>query len=292
MQQAEEKIEVEVEEEQPKEEVQQELDLAPAEEKTEEPAEQEASEDPDSLEGYSEKVKKRIEKLTYKMREAERREQAATEYARSLQQQNEKLQQRSEKIDESYITEYGNRITSQEANLKKQLADAINNGDVDAQVEAQNQIAQLAADQRNYNTVKQERETKTEPVAEQQQPQPKQPVDPKAQAWASRNAWFGSDEPMTLTAFSHHKQMVEKEYYDPTSDDYYKELDARMKRDFPHKFGGTVQSNHAPVASVSRPNGKATSKKIKLSPSQVAIADKLGVPYDAYAKQLARLNNS
>ena len=280
MQQAEEKIEVEVEEEQPKEEVQQELDLAPAEEKTEEPAEQEASEDPDSLEGYSEKVKKRIEKLTYKMREAERREQAATEYARSLQQQNEKLQQRSEQIDQSYITEYGNRITSQEANLKKQLADAINNGDVDAQVEAQNQIAQLAADQRNYNTVKQERETKTEPVAEQQQTQPKQPVDPKAQAWASRNTWFGTDEPMTLTAFSHHKQMVEKEYYDPTSDDYYKELD------------GNVQSNHAPVASVSRPNGKATSKKIKLSPSQVAIADKLGVPYDAYAKQLARLNNS
>ena len=292
MQQAEEKVEVEVEEEQPKEEVQQELDLAVTEAKGEEPAEQETSEDPDSLEGYSEKVKKRIEKLTYKRREAERREQAATEYARSLQQQNEKLQQRSEKIDESYITEYGNRITSQEANLKKQLADAINNGDVDAQVEAQNQIAQLAADQRNYNTVKQERETKTEDVAEKPQVQPKQPTDPKAQAWASRNAWFGSDEPMTLTAFSHHKQMVEKEYYDPTSDDYYRELDARMKRDFPHKFGGTVQSNHAPVASVSRPNGKVTSKKIKLSPSQVAIADKLGVPYDAYAKQLARLNNS
>ena len=289
----EEKIEVEVEtEDSQNEPVQQELELDSPETSTEQKTEAEDSSDDDELEGYSEKVKKRIEKLTYKMREAERREKAATEYAQAVQKQNDDLQSRSAKVDESYLTEYGNRITNEEENLKKQLTDAINNGDVDAQVEAQKKIAKLANDEEKYNTVKQERESKKDVAPQQQTQQPPPPVDPKAQQWANKNTWFGQDEPMTLTAFSIHKQLIEKEFFDPTSNDYYKELDARIRKEFPHKFRENTAVSHAPVASVSRTTGKVSSKKIKLSPSQVAIADKLGVTYEAYAKQLSRLNNS
>jgi hypothetical protein len=249
----------------------------------------------EDLEGYSDKVQKRIEKLTYKMREAERREKAATEYARSVQAQNEELQKRSSQIDESYISEYGQRVTSQEDVLKKQLTEAINVGDVDAQIEAQKQIAKLAIESERLNVAKAQHEQRK--AAPQQQPQaqpqaqPNQP-DPKAQSWAQRNTWFGQDEPMTLTAFSIHKKLIEEEYFDPSSDEYYDELDKRMRDDFPHKFQQESRSNaRAPVAGASRSSGKPTNKKIKLTPSQVAIADKLGVSYEQYAKQLARLQS-
>ena len=201
----------------------------------------------EDLEGYSDKVKKRIEKLTYKMREAERREKAATEYAQSVQKQNEELAKRSSQIDESYISEYDQRVTSQEDGLKKKLSDAINLGDVDAQIEAQKSIAKLAIE---------------------------------------------SERPMTLTAFSIHKSLVENEYFDPSSDEYYQELDKRIREEFPHKFQqGNRSSVRAPVAGATRSSGKPSNKKIKLSPSQVAIADKLGVSYEQYAKQLARLQS-
>ena len=249
----------------------------------------------DDLEGYSDKVKKRIEKLTYKMREAERREKAATEYARSVQAQNEELQKRSSQIDESYISEYDQRVTSQEDVLKKKLSEAINVGDVDAQIDAQKAIAKLAIETERLNVAKQQLEQRKAAPQEQPQAAPQQQnnqPDPKARSWAERNTWFGQDEPMTLTAFSIHKKLIEEEYFDPTSDEYYDELDKRMRDEFPHKFQQGSRSNtRAPVAGASRSSGKTANKKIKLTPSQVAIADKLGVSYEQYAKQLARLQS-
>ena len=275
-------VEVELEpEEQPEQE----------EQEPEAQATEEASDD--DLEGYSDKVKKRIEKLTYKMREAERREQAATEYAQAVQKQNEELKTRTSKLDESYVNEYDQRVSSQEDVLKKQLSDAINIGDVDAQIEAKKQIARLAIESERLNVAKAELEQRKAAPAPEQAPQQPQQADPKARAWASKNEWFGSDEPMTLTAFSIHKKLIEEEFFDPTSDDYYAELDKRIRDEFPHKFQQeTRSSSRSPVAPASRSSGKVSPKKIKLSPSQVAIADKLGVTYEQYAKQLARMNNS
>ena len=264
------------------------------EENTEQVGASEEASDED-LEGYSDKVKKRIEKLTYKMREAERREKAATEYARSVQAQNEELQKRSSQIYESYISEYDQRVTSQEDVLKKKLSEAINVGDVDAQIDAQKAIAKLAIETERLNVAKQQLEQRKAAPQEQPQAAPQQQnnqPDPKARSWAERNTWFGQDEPMTLTAFSIHKKLIEEEYFDPTSDEYYDELDKRMRDEFPHKFQQGSRSNtRAPVAGASRSSGKAANKKIKLTPSQVAIADKLGVSYEQYAKQLARLQS-
>ena len=285
---------VEVELENDTEENQESSQETAEEENTEQVSASEEASDED-LEGYSDKVKKRIEKLTYKMREAERREKAATEYARSVQAQNEELQKRSSQIDESYISEYDQRVTSQEDVLKKKLSEAINVGDVDAQIDAQKAIAKLAIETERLNVAKQQLEQRK--AAPQQQPQaaPQQQnnqPDPKARSWAERNTWFGQDEPMTLTAFSIHKKLIEEEYFDPTSDEYYDELDKRMRDEFPHKFQQGSRSNtRAPVAGASRSSGKAANKKIKLTPSQVAIADKLGVSYEQYAKQLARLQS-
>ena len=262
------------------------------EEREEGTAEETSDED---LEGYSDKVKKRIEKLTYKMREAERREKAATEYAQSVQKQNEELAKRSSQIDESYISEYDQRVTSQEDGLKKKLSDAINLGDVDAQIEAQKSIAKLAIESERLNVAKHQLEQRKAAPPEPQpqaRAQPTNQPDPKARSWAERNSWFGENEPMTLTAFSIHKNLVENEYFDPSSDEYYQELDKRIREEFPHKFQQDNRSSvRAPVAGATRSSGKPSNKKIKLSPSQVAIADKLGVSYEQYAKQLARLQS-
>lgn len=287
---------VEVELENDTEENQEDNKETAEEESTEKVSASEETSDED-LEGYSDKVKKRIEKLTYKMREAERREKAATEYAQSVQKQNEELQKRSSQIDESYINEYDQRVNSQEDVLKKQLSDAINVGDVDAQIEAQKSIAKLAIETERLNVAKQQleqRKAAPQEVPQQAQAQTPSPdqIDPKARSWAERNTWFGQDEPMTLTAFSIHKQLVETEYFDPTSDEYYSELDKRIRTEFPHKFQqDSRSSSRAPVAGATRSSGKPSNKKIKLSPSQVAIADKLGVSYEQYAKQLARLQS-
>ena len=275
-----------------------EVELENETENTEEIASEETTSEETSdedLEGYSDKVKKRIEKLTYKMREAERREKAATEYAQSVQKQNEELAKRSSQIDESYISEYDQRVTSQEDGLKKKLSDAINLGDVDAQIEAQKSIAKLAIETERLNVAKHQLEQRKAAPPQPQpqaQPQPTNQPDPKARSWAERNSWFGENEPMTLTAFSIHKSLVENEYFDPSSDEYYAELDKRIREEFPHKFQQDNRSSaRAPVAGATRSSGKPSNKKIKLSPSQVAIADKLGVSYEQYAKQLARLQS-
>jgi len=283
----EETVEVELEEEQSPQVEQDEKELD-----TKDAATEDASDD--DLEGYSDKVKKRIEKLTYKMREAERREQAATEYAKAVQKQNQELADRTNKLDESYVSEYDQRVSSQEDVLKKKLSDAINIGDVDGQIEAQKQIAKLAIESERLNVAKIQLENrKAAPPQQAPQQQAPQQADPKARSWASKNEWFGQDEPMTLTAFSIHKKLVEEDFFDPTSDDYYAELDKRIREEFPHKFQQEQRSSsRSPVAPASRSSGKSSPKKIKLSASQVAIADKLGVSYEQYAKQLARINNS
>ena len=272
------------------------------EEATQASAEESSSEKPkkesdDELENYTEGVQKRIGKLTAKMREAERREQAALEYAQAVQKQLEEANNRSKSLDTSYVNEFENRVKTESELLKETLKRAIDRGDIDAQIEAQQRIATLAGQQERLAYVKQEQERRNaQPVPQQQPYQPPQKAKPDARAeeWASRNEWFGSDEPMTLTAMYLHKQLTEVEGFDPTSDDYYAEIDNRMRVEFPHKFQtAKPKATGGPkVASASRGGGNGNGRReIKLSPSQVAISKKLGITEQQYAKQLLRMQN-
>ncbi len=273
------------------------------EEATQASAEESSSEKPkkesdDELENYTEGVQKRIGKLTAKMREAERREQAALEYAQAVQKQLEEANNRSKSLDTSYVNEFENRVKTESELLKETLKRAIDRGDIDAQIEAQQRIATLAGQQERLAYVKQEQERRNaQPVPQQQPYQPPQKAkpDPRAEEWASRNEWFGSDEPMTLTAMYLHKQLTEVEGFDPTSDDYYAEIDNRIRIEFPHKFQtAKPKATGGPkVASASRGGGNGNGRReIKLSPSQVAISKKLGITEQQYAKQLLRMQNS
>ena len=251
----------------------------------------------DELEQYSEGVKKRISKLTAKMREAERREQAAIQYAQAAKKELEENQKKNLSLDNSYVSEFENRIKLQDQLYRNTLKEAIDRGDVDGQVEAQRQLANVASQNDKLAMVKQQQEQRAQqpvPVAQpmQQQPQQPAPPDPKAAAWADKNDWFGTDEPMTLTAFSIHKTLVESEGWDPHSDDYYAEVDKRIRQEFPHKFGGATRQSGPVVASASRGGQKKGKQKIQLTKSEVAIADKLGVSYEQYARQKARMQNT
>ena len=285
-------VEVEVLETEEQEKPEAEVEVEP---KTEVESKPEQSDD--ELEQYSESVKKRISKLTAKMREAERREQAALQYAQAAKKELEENQKKNLALDNSYATEFENRIKLQDQVLRSNLKDAIDRGDIDAQVEAQAQLAAVASQNDKLAMIKQQQEQRAQqpaPVTEpQQSQQPQQPAprDPKADAWAARNEWFGTDEPMTLTAFSIHKTMVETEGWDATSDEYYAEVDKRMRQEFPHKFGLTTRQSGPVVASAHRGGQKKGKQKIQLTKSEVAIADKLGVSYEQYAKQKARMQN-
>ena len=272
------------------------------EEATQASAEESSSEKPtkesdDELENYTEGVQKRIGKLTAKMREAERREQAALVYAQAVQKQLEEANHRSSSLDTSYVNEFENRVKSENELLRETLKRAIDRGDIDAQIEAQQRIATLAGQQERLAYVKQEQERRNaQPVPQQQPYQPPQKAKPDARAedWASRNEWFGSDEPMTLTAMYLHKQLTEVEGFDPTSDDYYAEIDNRIRVEFPHKFqAAKPKATGGPkVASASRGGGNGNGRReIKLTPSQVAISKKLGITEQQYAKQLLRMQN-
>tara|TARA_R110000851_G_scaffold114339_6_gene239610 strand:+ start:1090 stop:2004 length:915 start_codon:yes stop_codon:yes gene_type:complete len=255
----------------------------------------------EELEGYSKKVQRRIDNLTAKMRETERREQAAIKYAEALKAQVEEQAKKATTADTQYVSEFEGRIKATQDTLQSKLRDAIDRGDTEAQVQAQTELANLASENVKLSYIKkaQETEAKTDTVAETPPSAavapPKPAPDPKASAWASKNSWFGSDEPMTLTAFSHHKALVESEGFDPASDDYYEELDSRMKRDFPHKYKEeeqprVVNQPRGPVvASTTRGSGRVTKKTVKLNKSEVAIAKRLGVPLEKYAEQLAML---
>ena len=273
---------------------------APKEETTEqEPVQQETKEDDSKLEEYSKGVQARIAKLTRKMREAERREQAAIDYARGVEESKKQLETKFQKTDSDYIKKFETTISSGMEAAQKELAAAIEAGDAKAQVEANKRIATLAFENAKLEQAKEGRENMQEerPVQNLSQadqvniPQRDDPInpDPKAEAWASKNPWFGSDRAMTYTAFEIHKDLTEKEGFDPSSDEYYAEVDKRMRVDFPHKFGKTEEKQTtAPVQTVASAarSVKPGRKTVKLTPSQVAIAKKLGVPLEEYAKQL------
>ena len=259
----------------------------------------EEKKDDDKLEDYSKGVQARIAKLTRKMREAERREQAAVEYAKAVEDKRLALEKRFEKTDADYIKKFESTISSGLEAAQKELAAAIESGDAKAQVEANKRIATLAFENAKLDAAKEGREVKPQaekPVNLSQGGQINQPAmddpinpDPRAEAWAAKNSWFGTDRAMTYTAFEIHKDLTEKEGYDPNSDEYYAEVDKRIRVDFPHKFGNTeTKQSTAPVQTVASANRsvKPGRKTVRLTSSQVAIAKKLGVPLEEYAKQL------
>ena len=267
---------------------------------TEEPVKEETQEkkQDENLEDYSKGVQSRIAKLTRKMREAERREQAALDYARGVEEKRQALEKRFQKTDADYVKKFETSIQTGLEAAQKELAAAIESGDAQAQVEANKRIATLAFENAKLDQAKQGREEiqAEKPVNLNQGGEVKQPAmddpinpDPRAEDWASKNTWFGRDRAMTYTAFEIHKDLTEKEGYDPNSDEYYAEVDKRIRIDFPHKFGNTEnKQSTAPVqtvASASR-SVKPGRKSVRLTSSQVAIAKKLGVPLEEYAKQL------
>ena len=258
---------------------------------------EEKTEKKEELEQYSEGVQKRIAKLTRKMREAERQREEAVTYAQSVTQQKNQAEKRLSKLDKSYVSEFESRVTTSLAAAKLALKNAIESQDVEAQISAQEQLATLSVENARLNALKvaeedvapRQREVNINPQRQQQQPQ--QQSDPRAEDWASKNSWFGNDSAMTYTAFDIHKKLVEEEGYDPKSDDYYVEVDKRIRIDFPHKFGkmeGNTTERAKPaqtVASAKRSASTGRKKTVTLSPSQVAIAKRLGVPLEDYAKQ-------
>ena len=249
----------------------------------------------DEHQEYSAGVKKRIDRLTKKMREAERQREEAVKYAQNVQIEAEKIRTRMQALDQGYMTEYGSRLSMEQQQVESELKRAVEMGDSDATVAAQRKMTQLAVASDRYETTKQAqaRSLKEQQQAaqyQQQQPAPQQAPrapDPKAEDWASKNEWFGSDEAMTFAAFGLHKRLVEDEGFDPTSNEYYSELDNRIRKEFPHKFKDSagkrpVQNVAGSARGTTGRTGRNT--KVKLTPSQVAIAKKLGVPLEEYAK--------
>ena len=257
---------------------------------------EEKKEDDSKLEDYSKGVQARIAKLTRKMREAERKEAAALEYAAAVENKRKLDQERFNKVDSDYNEKFAESVKTGMEMAQQQLASAIESGDAAKQVEANKRIAELAFEdaklkQRKTETVKQETPVRLSDGGQlpNQTPQQMPQADPMAEDWAAKNRWFGTDRAMTFTAFEIHKDLVEKEGYDPKSTEYYNEIDKRIRVDFGHKFDNTEtkQTNRAvqSVASANR-SSKPGRKQVRLTSSQVAIAKKLGVPLEEYAKQL------
>ena len=265
---------------------------APQEEETVREIKKEQKKDDEQLEEYSKGVQSRIAKLTRKMREAERQRDAATEYARSAEESRKTLEKRFERTDADYMKKFESSVKDGMDSAQKDLARAIESGDAKAQVEANKRIATLAFDNARLEQSKEIREeapAKPADVREPQQPSSYPASDPQADAWAGRNTWFGQDRAMTFTAFEIHKDLVDKEGFDPKSDEYYAEVDKRIRVDFPHKFDKSDNKHTTvpvqTVASAQR-SVKPGRKTVRLTSSQVAIAKKLGVPLEEYAKQL------
>jgi|TARA_R110000823_G_scaffold275042_2_gene393846 hypothetical protein len=258
---------------------------------------EELDESDDRFEKAESAVQKRIDRLTKKMRSAEREREEAINYARQVQGEAEQLRQRMDALDNNYVNEYSSRVETQVATAEQELARAIDFGDTNGVIESQRKLTSLALEndraqqaKMQQDRVRQQAEQQAEQQAQMAAQQPQQPPkrpDPQAEQWASRNSWFGQDEAMTYAAFGIHKKLVEQDGFDPTSDDYYTELDKRMGNEFPHKLksnGGSKRPAQT-VASVSRgSSGRSSGKKVRLTPSQVAIAKKLGVPIEEYAK--------
>ena len=261
------------------------------------PVEEKAGTADDEFQEAENKTQKRINRLTKKMREAEKNAEEALNFAKQKDQENKNLTQKLNQMDTNYVDQYSGRVESQMAQVEANLRAAMEIGDTEAAVKAQKEMATLAVEADRAEQAKRAQERKSSqnqaPQAQAQpQPQPQaqapQPPDPKAQAWAERNNWFGNDSAMTYAAFGIHKELVESEGIDPKTDEYYNELDKRMGEEFPHKFSNGAQSKKPVqnVASASRSNsGRSSGKKqVRLTQRQVAIAKKLGVPLEEYAK--------
>ena len=257
---------------------------------------QEASSDAEEIEEYSESVQRRINKLTYKIREAERREKAALEYAKNVQGELDSTKEKLSLKDKNLYDEYNARVSSELTAAENKLKQAYEMNDSEAIIDAQKALATLAVEQESLNRVKPtkdetEQEVEVESVENteipsvQQTPEP----DPKAVAWAEKNEWFGKDVAMTSTAFAFHNQLIRDEGFDPTSDEYYAELDKRIVDAFPHKFDGNApQKNVQDVVAVSSKGARSTKKArtVRLTPSQLSIAKRLGVSPEEYAKHV------
>lgn len=253
----------------------------------------------DELGEYSKNVQSRIKRLTEKYRKEERDREEAVRFSQQLLEENKKLKGRMQQLDTGYLSEYGTRLQTQTEAAKRAYKEAYEAGDPDRMSEAQMAMSNLAIEQQRYNSAKarteQDQRLQTEraqapqqqaPVAAAPQPQQVKP-DPKAQGWAQKNAWFGEDRIMTTAAFAVHQGLIEDEGFDPNSDEYYTELDRRMRREFPHKFQGQKSGGGTQVASAGSSasrNTKQGRRTVKLTPSQVAIAKKLNVPLEEYAK--------
>jgi hypothetical protein len=280
---------IKVEETEPKEEIE-------VKEETKETEVKEETEDKKKeLEEYSDGVQKRIAKLTKKWREAERQKEAAVEWAQKVKAEQESLQSRLKTIEPNYVNAMEGRVTSGLQAAQAHLIKAREAGDVAAEVEAQKMIARLGVEEARVANLKKKAETEVKtPVQTPTLDQAIAPTttvsDPKAEEWAEKNPWFGSDNAMTYTAFDLHKKLTEEEGFDAQSDEYYNEIDKRMKLDFPHKFGNTdstvTTKPTQTVASAKRSVNSKSQKTVRLTPSQVTIAKKLGVPLELYAKQL------
>jgi len=252
----------------------------------------------DELEKYSESVQKRISKLTKKWREAERQKEEALHYAKSVLTEKEKAEQKLSKIEPSFLKTTEDGIKSGLESAKAKLAAAREAGDINAEVEAQSLISEYAYKQAKFMEAKAEQEefnkqremqVKTPEINLNRQEVAQGTPDPKAESWASKNTWFGQDAAMTYTAFDLHKKLTEQEGFDPSSDEYYSEIDKRIRLEFPHKFA-TIENKETtkPVQTVAsaKRSTKTGRRTVRLTPSQVAIAKKLGVPLEEYAKQL------
>ena len=250
--------------------------------------------DDEDLSEYSESVKKRISKLTNRFREEERQRKAAIDYAESIKKQNEDLKARLDKLDNNYVGEFDNRVTAQAQAAKEAYKKALESGDADALYDAQQNISRIAMEEANLKRLKAEREEQakkqeTAQTQPQAQPQAQPKPDPRAEKWAQDNEWFGQDQTMTYAAFGIHKTLIEQEGFDPNTEEYYTELDNRIRSEFSHKFSDNRKTNAPRVASAGNTASRSGAKKsrtVKLTPSQIAIAKRLGVPLEEYAKHV------
>ena len=291
--------------EQPKETTEQETDKTyeneretKLEEKQETSEEVKEGGDDDKLEEYSKGVQSRIAKLTRKMREAERRERAALDYAKAVEEKRKTAETKFSKVNDDYVKQFETRVKTGLESAQKELASAIENADAAGQIEANKKIAALSIDEARLNALKEQQTTTKEVSAPklsdantlpESTPQSLPTPDPKAEDWASNNSWFGKDRAMTFTAFEIHKDLVEREGFDPQTDEYYAEVDKRIRVEFPHKFDTKETQTSKPtqnVASVKRTAVRQGKQTVRLTSSQVAIAKKLGVPLEEYAKQI------
>lgn len=284
----------------PEQESEAETNEAPEAEPVAAKAQEQASQQSQELDNVSENVQKRIAKLTAKMREAERREQAALDYAKNVYAQAQELQKRLQHTDTSRLNETKTRLETQTATLKAIIKRAREEGDIDTETEAHERLMQLAYEQRQVNEHLSHREAQqaapqqavSQPVYQQpvQQAPAKPKPSPRAEQWAAENEWFGKDRTMTYAAWGIHQALVEEDGFDPESDEYYTELDNRLRAEFPQKFKPAdntprQRQNVPAVAPASRSSGVNSARRsVRLTPSQVAIAKKLGVPLEEYAK--------